>query len=64
MEDSVQDGNYVLRAELPGLDQEKDVEVSVEDRMLTIHAERHDEHKEPHAMIGRRLIMVQAAAKT
>lgn len=57
-------GSYVFRAELPGLDPEKDVEVSREGRMLTIHAERHDEHKEPHAMISRRLIMVQAAAMT
>jgi HSP20 family protein len=48
VEDYVQDGDYVLRAELPGLDPEKDVEVSVEGRTLTIHAERHEEHKEPH----------------
>jgi HSP20 family protein len=48
VEDYVQEGNYVLRAELPGLDPEKDVEVSVEGRTLTIHAERHEEHKEPH----------------
>ena len=48
MEDYVQEGNYVLRAELPGLDPEKDVEVSVEKGTLTIHAERHEEHKERH----------------
>ena len=48
VEDYVHDGDYVLRAELPGLDPEKDVEVSVEGRTLTIHAERHEEHKEPH----------------
>jgi len=48
VEDYVQDGSYVLRAELPGLNPEKDVEVSVEGRTLTIHAERHEGHKEPH----------------
>lgn len=48
VEDYVQEGKYVLRAELPGLDPEKDVEVSVEDGTLTIHAERHEEQEEPH----------------
>jgi HSP20 family protein len=48
VEDYVQEGNYVLRAELPGLDPAKDVEVSVEDGTLTIHAERREEHEEPH----------------
>ena len=48
VEDYLQEGNYVLRAELPGLDPEKDVEVRVEGRTLTIQAERHEEHKEPH----------------
>ena len=47
VEDYAQEGNYVLRAELPGLDPEKDVEVSVEDGTLTIHAERHVEQEEP-----------------
>lgn len=48
VEDYVQEGKYVLRAELPGLDPGKDVEVSVEDGTLTIHAERHEEQEEPH----------------
>lgn len=48
VENYVQEGKYVLRAELPGLDPEKDVEVSVEDGTLTIHAERHEEHEEAH----------------
>jgi HSP20 family molecular chaperone IbpA len=39
VEDCMQEGDYVLPAELPGLDPEKDVEVSVEGGMLTIHAE-------------------------
>jgi HSP20 family protein len=44
----VKDNRYVVRAELPGMDPDKDVEITVEDRTLTIHAERREEHKEPH----------------
>ncbi|MEV7011397.1 Hsp20/alpha crystallin family protein [Streptosporangium sp. NPDC051022] len=45
-EDYVEDGHYVLRAELPGIDPEKDVEITVSNGILTIHAERQDEHRE------------------
>jgi HSP20 family protein len=48
VEDYVTDDQYVVRAELPGLDPEKDIEVTVTDGTLTIHAERREEHKEPH----------------
>jgi len=37
------DNRYVIRAELPGLDPERDIEVTVEGRTLTIHAERRQE---------------------
>ncbi len=47
-EDYVKDDRYVLRAELPGIDPEKDVEITVSDGVLTIHAERRDEHKDQH----------------
>jgi HSP20 family protein len=43
VEDYVQDGNYVVRAELPGIDPEKDVEVTVSKGILTIRAERREE---------------------
>jgi HSP20 family molecular chaperone IbpA len=43
VEDYVQDGNYVIRAELPGIDPEKDVEVTVSKGILTIRAERREE---------------------
>lgn len=43
VEDYVQDGRYVVRAELPGLDPEKDLEVTVSDSTLIIRAERHEE---------------------
>jgi HSP20 family protein len=48
VEDYIEDGRYVLRAELPGLDPEKDIEVTAEAGVLTIHAERREEHKETH----------------
>ncbi|MRJ77495.1 Hsp20 family protein [Aeromicrobium sp. SMF47] len=46
IEDFVEDGQYVVRAELPGVDPDKDVSVTVEGDILTIHGERHEEKKE------------------
>jgi HSP20 family molecular chaperone IbpA len=43
-----EDGAYVVRAELPGIDPEKDVEVTIADGALTIRAERGEETKEKH----------------
>jgi len=50
IEDYTEHGAYVVRAELPGLDPEKDVEVTVEGGVLTIHAERREEHEEAHRL--------------
>lgn len=47
VEEAVQDDRYVIRAELPGLDPEKDIEVTVDDGTLTIHAERRQEDSGP-----------------
>ncbi|NKY59371.1 Hsp20/alpha crystallin family protein [Nocardia flavorosea] len=46
VEDTVDDGHYVVRAEIPGVDPDKDVEVSVRDGQLTIKAERSEKHEE------------------
>jgi HSP20 family molecular chaperone IbpA len=46
VEDFMEEGSYVLRAELPGIDPEKDVEIAVENDMLTIRGERREETKE------------------
>jgi len=46
VEDYTEDGTYVVRAELPGLDPERDVEVSASSGVLTVHAERREETKE------------------
>jgi len=40
LEDEMQDGHYLLRAELPGIDPAKDVDITVRDGQLTIKAER------------------------
>jgi HSP20 family protein len=46
VEDYVDENQYVLRAELPGIDPEKDVEITVDNGVLTIKAERREEKKE------------------
>jgi HSP20 family protein len=45
VEDYVDQGQYVLRAELPGIDPEKDVDISVDSGVLTVRAERREEKK-------------------
>lgn len=40
LEEQMEDGHYVVRAELPGLDPAKDVDITVRDGQLTIKAER------------------------
>jgi HSP20 family molecular chaperone IbpA len=45
VEDYVSEGQYVVRAELPGIDPEKDVEITVGDGVLTVKAERREEKK-------------------
>jgi len=48
VEDYTDEGNYVVRAELPGIDPDKDVEITATGDVLRIHAERHEEHKDAH----------------
>ena len=40
------DGTYVLRAEMPGIDPDKDVSLDIEGDVLTISGERREEKKE------------------
>ncbi|GAA3560473.1 Molecular chaperone IbpA, HSP20 family [Nonomuraea solani] len=48
VEDYVADGRYVLRAELPGIDPDKDVEVTVSGGLLHIRAEKTKKTTDPH----------------
>ena len=48
MEEHVATGRYVVRAELPGVNPAKDIEVSVAKGILTICAERHEEMQGQH----------------
>jgi HSP20 family molecular chaperone IbpA len=40
LEDEMKDGRYVIRAEIPGVDPGKDIEITVRDGQLTVKAER------------------------
>ncbi|MFB9839891.1 Hsp20/alpha crystallin family protein [Actinoallomurus acaciae] len=42
VEDAVEDDRYVVRAEMPGIDPEKDLEISVSRGVLTLRAERQE----------------------
>lgn len=46
IEEATENGDIVVRAELPGIDPAKDVHVTLEDDVLTIHAERRDQRTE------------------
>ena len=47
VEELMRDGHYLIRAELPGLDPDKDIEVTVGGKTLTIYAERGQQDEEP-----------------
>lgn len=46
VEEYRQDGTLVIHADLPGIDPDKDVELTVADGMLHIQAERREEEKQ------------------
>jgi HSP20 family molecular chaperone IbpA len=46
IEDYVEDHTFVLRAEVPGLDPEKDLEVAVTGDVVSIRGERHEEQQD------------------
>jgi HSP20 family protein len=45
VEEYIEDGQLVIRAELPGVDPERDIDISVVEGHLRIRAERRQEHK-------------------
>ncbi|MGW4121833.1 Hsp20/alpha crystallin family protein [Nocardia sp. NPDC004711] len=46
VEDTIEEGRYLVRAEIPGVDPAKDIEVSVHQGELTIKAERTEKREE------------------
>lgn len=46
IEEYTEDGQYVVRAELPGIDPDRDVEITVADGVLTIKAQRTEKQVE------------------
>jgi HSP20 family molecular chaperone IbpA len=48
IEEHLAEGTYVLRAELPGIDPAKDVEITVTEGVLTLRAERSEETTQKH----------------
>jgi predicted unusual protein kinase regulating ubiquinone biosynthesis (AarF/ABC1/UbiB family)/HSP20 family molecular chaperone IbpA len=48
LEETIRDDRYVIRAELPGLDPDNDIEVTVDGRILTIRAERRRQDNGPY----------------
>ena len=48
LEEAIRDNRHLIRAELPGLDPENDIEVTVDRRILTIRAERRQQDNEPY----------------
>ena len=48
VEDYTEDDRYVVRAELAGIDPQKDVEITMGGGFLTIHAERHEKTEGKH----------------
>jgi HSP20 family molecular chaperone IbpA len=45
VEDEITEQDYKVRAEVPGVNPDEDIEVSVSDSVMTIQAERHEEEK-------------------
>jgi len=49
IEDYTEEGRYVVRAEPPGIDPDQDLDITVDEHVLRIHAERSEERKDkPH----------------
>lgn len=46
VEEFMRNGHYVVRAELPGIDPDRDVTVRLDEGILAIDAERREEHRD------------------
>lgn len=48
LEDTLEEDRYIVRAELAGIDPDKDLEITIGSGYLTIRAERHDKTEGKH----------------
>lgn len=48
VEEFIRNDEFVVRAELPGIDPDQDVEISIANAMLTIEGRREERHEEKH----------------
>jgi len=48
VEDFLDESEYVVRAELPGIDPDRDLDLTVQNGALTLKAERREERKDAH----------------
>ena len=46
VEEYQDNGNYTVKAELPGIDPDKDVEITINHHILTVHAEKTEQKQE------------------
>ncbi|WP_037608632.1 Hsp20/alpha crystallin family protein [Streptacidiphilus rugosus] len=46
VEECEEEGVYTVKAELPGIDPDRDIEITVDDGVLMVHAERTEETKD------------------
>lgn len=45
IEEYTKEGEFTIRAEIPGIDPDKDVEISVEEGVLTVEGQRQEKHQ-------------------
>jgi HSP20 family protein len=64
VEQFTEDGTFVLRAEIPGIDPDKDVEITVEGDLLHIRAERREEEEKTERDFHRRELRYGSFART
>ena len=64
VEEFDQGGTLVVRAEMPGIDPDKDVDISVADGILTIRAERTEEEETSKKQFHRKEIRYGAFSRT
>jgi len=64
VEQFTEDGTFVLRAEMPGIDPDKDVEITVEGDLLHIRAERREEEETTERDFHRRELRYGSFART